>query len=74
MTAMSDQDRQAFELRAILVSARAARRDTSGEALEALRARTDDLLASLEERVLRDGGDASILAGIEEGRRRLWDD
>jgi hypothetical protein len=74
MTAMSDQDRQAFELRAILVSARAARRDTAGEDLEALRSRTHELLAKLEDRVLRDGGDVKILAGIEGARRGLWDD
>lgn len=69
---MTDTQRQRLALRTIVISSRAARRHTRGDDLEPLRARTHDLLAKLEETVIRDGGDPTVLADIERERRRLW--
>ena len=67
---MSDKEREAFYLRAIRTSALTSlRRPMTIENREALQDRADALLAELEEAVIRDGGDAEILAAIEQTRR-----
>jgi hypothetical protein len=68
---VSDKVREALELRAILVSTRAAAAHTEKADMPALRARADGLLARLQERLLRDGGDPEILAAIDEARRDM---
>jgi hypothetical protein len=70
---MSDKRREALELRAILVSTRAALRRTPDDNVEAIKTTATELLARLEQHVIRDGADPEILALIEEGRRRLWE-
>jgi hypothetical protein len=71
---MSDAAREVLELRAILVSTRAALRHTEPADLPALRTTADELLARLEERVIRDGANPQILAAIHDSRRTMWDD
>ena len=67
---MSDKEREAFRLRAIRVSALAALRGPMPvENRDAVIDRADQLLAELKERVIRDGGDETIIAMIEETRR-----
>jgi hypothetical protein len=68
---VSDKQREAFELRVIVGSTRAAL--LKGDPT-AIKERSDELLADLEARVIRDGADPQILAGIDTARRALWDD
>ncbi len=70
---MTDQERMALALRTIVVTSREARRGTPVERRESLQARTHELLADLEETVIRDSGDPTILADIERERRRIWE-
>jgi hypothetical protein len=69
---VTDKQRQALELRAIVVSTRAAL--LKGDAAR-VRERSDGLMADLESKLIRDGADANteILANIEAARRELWD-
>jgi hypothetical protein len=66
---VTDKQREALELRAIVVSTRAALR--KGDRARVME-RSDELLADLESKVIRDGADAEILASIETARRELW--
>jgi hypothetical protein len=64
--------RTALELRTIRVSALTAlAKPMTVEVREELRDRADGLLAELEERVIRDGGDEEVLAMIEQTRRDI---
>jgi hypothetical protein len=67
---MTDKQREAFELRAIRVSTASAL--LKGDP-ERVKERSDQLLAELEAKVIRDGADEEILASIEATRRELWD-
>lgn len=69
---MTDKHREALELRAIVVSTRAAL--LKGDRAR-VRERSDGLMADLESKVIRDGADADaeILANIEAARRELWE-
>lgn len=65
--------RHLLALRTILTSGRAALArtgDPSGR--ERVKERVTELLASLEEAVLRDGADPVVLARLEEARREMW--
>jgi hypothetical protein len=70
---VSDTAREALALRAIVVSGRAALRTTSDAEREAVQDRIDELLAQLEEIVIRNGGNEAILAAIEAERRSMRD-
>ena len=71
---MSDKARQSLELRAIEVSTWVALRHVmTVEEVERIKNSGTDLLARLEERVIRDGGEPDLLAAIERARRRLWE-
>ena len=69
---MTDKHREALELRAIVVSTRAALR--KGDPAQ-IRERSDSLLADFEAKVIGDGADpdAEILADIAAARRELLD-
>jgi hypothetical protein len=71
---MSDRAREALELRAILVSARAAAAHTGETEMPALRATADGLLARLQEPLMRNGGHPEVLAALGEARRAVRDD
>jgi hypothetical protein len=69
---VDDKLRTALELRTIRVSALTAlAKPMTLEVREATQDRADELLARLEERVIRDGGDEEILAMIEQTRRDI---
>ena len=68
---MGNTKRQELALRAIVVSGRAALGRAQPHDVELIMRRVDELLAELEEIVIRDGGDQRILAAIEAERRRL---
>ena len=69
---MTDKHREALELRAIVVSTRAAL--LKGDPAR-VRERSDGLMADLESKVIRNGAnaDSEILANIEAARRELWE-
>jgi hypothetical protein len=67
---MTDKDREALKLRAIVVSTRAALRKSDSSQI---RERSDHLMADLESNAVRDGADAEILANIAAARRQLWE-
>lgn len=72
---MPTRNRDALELRAITVSARSALRHANTPTDdERIRTMATELMARLEERVIRNGGDPELLAQIEAGRRALWGD
>ena len=72
---MATGNRNDLELRAITVSARSAlRHANSPDDDERIRTLATELLARLEERVIRNGGDPELLEQIEAGRRTLWAD
>jgi hypothetical protein len=72
---VSDRDREIRALRVIAVSGRAAlARAGAPEERERLRQRVHELLADLEQEVIRDGAEERILAAIEHERRRIWED
>lgn len=69
---MGDKQREALALRTIAVSGRVALgKARHADEMARITDRVDDLLAELEGRVIRDGGDEQILAAIEAERRRL---
>jgi hypothetical protein len=69
---VTDKEREAFYLRTIRVSALSAlRKPITVENRERVADRADELLAELEERVIRDGADEQILAAIEQTRRDI---
>ena len=71
--AMPDTRRADLELRAIVVSTRAALRQISDpEDLARLKATSNELLTRFEQRVAANGGDPATLAAIEEARASLW--
>lgn len=68
---MSDKRRDALALRAIVVSTRAAL--LKGDRAQ-VRERSDNLMADLEWKVIRDAdADTDVLAKIEAARRELWE-
>ena len=72
---MGNTQRELLALRAIVVSARAALRKTPGaDDRETIKNRITELLAELEETVVRNGADAVVLALLDEARRGLWDE
>lgn len=71
---MGDKQRELLALRAIVVSARSALRKTpSPEGRERIKDRVTELMAELEERVIRDGADAEVLGRLDDARRAVWD-
>ena len=71
---MADRRRADLELRAIVVSTRAALRQiTDPDDLARLKATSNELLARFEQRVTANGGDRATLAAIDEARASLWD-
>ncbi len=71
---MADQERTARALRVIAVSGRAAiAKAHEPEERQRIRERVHELLADLEEQVLRDGADEAILGAIERERRQAWE-
>lgn len=62
-------------LRTIVVSGRAAlRQHPHGDPeRRSIQERIDTLLADLEQFVIRDGGNSTILQAIEDERRRLYE-
>jgi len=73
-TPVGDTQRELLRLRAIVVSGRnALRKTTTSEGGELVKDRVTELLAQLEEAVIRDGGDPEVLARIEDARRQVWD-
>ncbi|MEO8247198.1 MAG: hypothetical protein ABI622_08800 [Chloroflexota bacterium] len=70
---MTDKAREALELRAIVVSTRAAL-GTSPDATDAegIRTTSTELLARLLERVIRDGADPAVIADVRAARAALW--
>ena len=69
---MGNAHRELLALRAIVVSGRAALRNAAGAAdRENIKNRITELLAELEETVIRDGADAEVLAQLDEARRGL---
>ena len=70
---MSDADRDSKALRVIAVSGRAAlAKAHEPEEFERIRERVHELLADLEEQVIRNGADERMLAAIERERREVW--
>jgi hypothetical protein len=71
---MGDKAREAMALRTIVVSGRAALEKTvEPDDRERIKDRLTELLARLEEAVIRDGADPEILRRIEEARAAAWD-
>jgi hypothetical protein len=71
---MGDARREALALRAIVVSGRAALDKTTDEGeRERIKTTITELLAGLEQQVILDGADPSILAALEEARRKVWE-
>jgi hypothetical protein len=71
---MGDKRRELLALRAIVVSGRAAMRHaTNPDGRERIKDRVTELLARLEEAVIRDGADSEVLARLEEARRDVWE-
>ena len=71
---MADRRRADLELRAIVVSTRAALRQiTDPEDLARLKVTSNELLARFEQRVTANGGDPTTLAAIDDARTSLWD-
>lgn len=69
---MGDNRRQAFALRAITVSGRAAiSKARTPDEIEAITDRMDVLMSDLESSLLRDGGDEETLAAIGRERRQI---
>ena len=70
---MPDVDRETKALRVIAVSGRAAFAKAHGpEERERIRERVHELLADLEEQVIRNGADERLLGAIERERRQVW--
>jgi hypothetical protein len=71
---MGDKAREALELRAILVSTRAALAHPPPGEQERIKTTATELLARLEQSVIRDGGHADMIAAIDAARRSLWEE
>lgn len=72
--AVSDKRREELGLRTIVVSGRGAlKKPLTDEERERLRDRIHQLLADLEDTVIRDGADQELLDGIDRKRRQLWE-
>lgn len=70
---MGNQRRELLALRTIVVSGRAALlKNPTADAREHITARLTELLAELEETVIRDGADAEVLARLDAARRDGW--
>jgi hypothetical protein len=70
---MGDARREALALRTIVVSGRAALNKTSDESdRERIKTTVTELLAGLEQQVMLDGANPTILAALEEARRKVW--
>ena len=71
---MSDKDRERRSLDVIAVSGRSAlQKSADPEDRERIRERVHELLADLEQQVIRDGADPEILAAVERERRRIYE-
>ena len=71
---MSEKDRERRALNVISVSGRSAlQKATDPEDRERIRDRVHELLADLEQQVIRDGADPDILATVERERRRIFE-
>jgi hypothetical protein len=71
---MGDTRRELLALKAIIVSGRAALLKTPQPAeRERIRDRITELLAELEETVMRDGANPEVLAHLERARRETWE-
>ena len=72
---MTDKQREVMALRTIVVSGRSAlSKTTEPDERERIQDRVHDLLAELEQQVIRDGADQELLSAIERKRRQLFDD
>ncbi len=70
---MSDKKRELKSLRAISVSGRAAlASNKEPEDREQVQGRVHELLADLEQEVIRDGADEKILGALERERREVY--
>ena len=70
---MSDRKNEHRSLHAITVSGRAALAQArTEEDRQRLRDRVHDLLAALEDQVIRDGADPALLQEIEHERAKVW--
>jgi hypothetical protein len=70
---MTDAEREALELRAIVVSTRVALASEVGpDDRERIKTTSTELLAQLLERVISDGADPRVMANIQAARRDLW--
>jgi hypothetical protein len=71
---VSEKDRERRALNVISVSGRSAlQKATDSEDRERIRDRVHELLADLEQQVIRDGADPDILATVERERRRIFE-
>jgi hypothetical protein len=71
---VSEKDRERRALNVISVSGRSAlQKATDPEDRERIRDRVHELLADLEQQVIRDGADPDILATVERERRRIFE-
>lgn len=71
---MSDKNRERRALNVIAVSGRSALQKAADPAdRDRIRERVHELLANLEQQVIRDGADPDILAAIEGERRRVFE-
>jgi hypothetical protein len=72
--AVGDKQHELRALRTIVVSGRAALHKASNPAeRERITERVTELLADLEEVVIRDGADSEVISALEEARRKAWD-
>lgn len=70
---MSDVDKETRALRVIAVSGRAAlAKAREPDERERIRERVHELMADLEQQVIRNGADERLLAAIERERRQVW--
>lgn len=71
---MGDKRRELLALRTIVESGRSALGKTSSvEGRERIKDRITELMAELEERVIRDGADPEVLARLDDARRGVWE-
>ena len=71
---MGNKRRELLELRAIVVSGRAALLKTpAADDRDLIKDRLTELLAQLEATVIRDGADAEVLARLDAARREVWE-
>jgi hypothetical protein len=71
---VSEKDRERRALNVISVSGRSAlQKATDPDDRERIRDRVHELLADLEQQVIRDGADPDILAAVERERRRIFE-